>query len=100
MTQATDLSSAAVAASGRAARRATWLFSWPLMVGMAVYVFSVSQGRKVLQDGDTLWHIAAGQWILQHAAIPAQDVYSHTMRGAAWTAHEWLSEVILAAAHQ
>jgi hypothetical protein len=100
MTQAHELSSPAVAGKSQVARRTTWLFSLPLLMGMAVYLFSVSQGRKLLQDGDTLWHIAAGQWILQHGAIPTRDAYSHTMRGAAWTAHEWLSEIILAVAHQ
>ncbi|NPC55462.1 hypothetical protein [Caenimonas soli] len=100
MTQAHELTSPAVAGKSHAGRGASWLFSWPLLVGMAVYLFSISQGRKLLQDGDTLWHIAAGQWILQHGAIPTHDVYSHTMRGAAWTAHEWLAEIILAVAHQ
>ncbi len=35
-----------------------------------------------------------------NGAVPTVDPFSHTMRGAAWTAHEWLSEVILAVAHQ
>jgi hypothetical protein len=100
MTQAHEMSPSAVPANRPAARGATWLFSWPLLIGVGVYLFGVSRGSKLLQDGDTLWHIAAGQWIFQHGAVPTQDVYSHTMRGAAWTAHEWLSEVILAAAHQ
>jgi hypothetical protein len=100
MTQVHELAAPAVAEKSNAGKRATWLFSWPLLVGMAVYLFSIFQGRKLLQDGDTLWHIVAGQWILQHGAIPTQDIYSHTMRGATWTAHEWLAEIILAVAHQ
>ncbi|HXU94370.1 MAG TPA: hypothetical protein VFP33_12015 [Gallionella sp.] len=50
----------------------------------------------MLQDGDTYWHIAAGQWIIGHAAVPTSDPFSHTMQGAPWTAHEWLSETIFA----
>ena len=32
--------------------------------------------------------------------VPTRDPFSNSMPGAVWTAHEWLSEVILAAAHQ
>ena len=51
-------------------------------------------------DGDTYWHVATGRWILENGVVPTQDPFSHTMRGTAWTAFEWLSQVILAAAHQ
>jgi hypothetical protein len=79
---------------------ATWLFSLPLLIGLWVYLYSVFQGKDLLIDGDTYWHIATGQWIMRNGSIPAVDPFSHTMPGAAWTAHEWLAEVILAAAHQ
>ncbi len=73
--------------------------SWPLVVGGLVYLVFVANGAIFFRDGDTYWHIAAGQWILEHGAVPAHDPYSFTMRGAPWTAHEWLSEVLLALAH-
>ena len=79
--------------------RTTWVFSWPLLVGMLVYLFMFYAGSALLNDGDTLLHIATGQWILQHGAVPTTDPFSHTMRGAPWVAHEWLSEVLLAVAH-
>jgi hypothetical protein len=74
------------------------LASWPLLVGVYVYGLSLSS-ENVLKDGDTYWHIAAGRWILEHRAVPAADPFSHTMPGASWTAHEWLSEVLLAGVH-
>jgi hypothetical protein len=52
----------------------------------------------VLGDGDTFMHVAAGDWILAHGAVPRADPFSHSMPGAPWTAHEWLSEVLLALA--
>ncbi|MCI4679195.1 hypothetical protein K9U39_05990 [Rhodoblastus acidophilus] len=52
----------------------------------------------VLNDGDTFWHITAGQWILAHRSAPSVDPFSFTFAGAPWTAHEWLSEVLLAGA--
>lgn len=55
---------------------------------------------KALGDGDTFWHIAAGQHMLKTRAILMQDVFSHTAFGKPWTAHEWLSEIIMAWVHQ
>lgn len=48
-----------------------------------------------LRDGDTSWHLATGEWILNHRTIPVTDPFSYTFRGAQWTAHEWLSEVVM-----
>lgn len=55
---------------------------------------------KSLIDGDTFWHIAAGKHMLESGAILTQDIFSHTAFGKAWTAHEWLSEIIMAWIHQ
>lgn len=76
-----------------------WHCSLPLLVGAFVYLYAIGRGKSLLQDGDTLWHIAAGRWILSNGVIPEQDPFSHTMRGAPWIAHEWLSEIVLALAH-
>lgn len=74
--------------------------SWPLVIGALTYLGFLAYGGLLLRDGDTYWHIAAGRWIIEHGAVPAYDPFSHTMRGAPWTAHEWLSEVMLALAWQ
>lgn len=74
--------------------------SWPIIVGCLTYLGFLAHGKALLGDPDTYWHVAAGRWILDHLAIPFQDPFSHSMRGAPWTAHEWLSEVILTLAHQ
>lgn len=99
MTQANELTAPPVRTQEQASGSLGWLFSWPLLAGMAAYLFCFYLGKRLLQDGDTLWHVAAGQWILQNGFVPAYDPFSHTVRGAAWTAQEWLSEVILAGAH-
>ena len=75
-----------------------WLVSLPLILGVLAYLYGLSQGRGMLMDGDTLSHIVTGRWMLEHGVVPTQDPFSHTMRGAPWTAHEWLSQVVLAAA--
>ncbi len=53
----------------------------------------------VLGDGDTYWHIKAGQWMLQHLAVPRTDPFTYSFAGQPWHAHEWLAEVALAIAY-
>ena len=53
---------------------------------------------QVLNDGDTYWHMATGEWILAHGRVPDHDVFSYTQAGRAWVAHEWLSEALMALA--
>jgi hypothetical protein len=67
---------------------APWLFSWPLLAAVWAYLHALYLGKDLLLDGDTYWHIAAGRWILDKGAVPATDPFSHSMPGAAWTAHE------------
>ncbi len=52
----------------------------------------------VLNDGDTFSHLAAGGWMIAHGAVLHTDPFSATRAGAPWVAHEWLSEVLMAAA--
>ncbi|HJV00215.1 MAG TPA: hypothetical protein VJ752_06665 [Burkholderiaceae bacterium] len=56
--------------------------------------------RPLLVDGDTYWHLTAGQWMWDHLAVPHADPFSATMPGTPWVAHEWLSEVLMALAYQ
>ena len=53
---------------------------------------------QVLNDGDTWWHMATGEWILAHGRVPDRDVFSYTQAGRPWVAHEWLSEALMALA--
>ena len=54
----------------------------------------------VLNDGDTFWHLKTGEWILSRQAIPHTDIFSHTRAGAPWVCHEWLADLLLAAAYK
>lgn len=56
--------------------------------------------QKVLTDGDTYWHIAAGRWMLEHRRVLTHDIFSYTAPGVDWTSHEWLSELFMAGAYQ
>jgi hypothetical protein len=66
------------------------------LAAIAIFLFALAAySPQVLGDGDTWSHIATGQWILAHGAVPRADPFSHSMPGAPWTAHEWLSEILL-----
>lgn len=56
--------------------------------------------KTMLGDGDTGWHIRAGEWILANGRVPETDLFSYTKAGEAWYAWEWLADVVLALAHQ
>ena len=68
-----------------------------LLVALAaVFLFAVSAfSPAVLGDGDTWSHLATGEWMLAHGAVPRADPFSFSMPGAPWTAHEWLSEILM-----
>lgn len=76
--------------------------SWPLLVALLALIGVLSSVRfnALLADPDTYWHLATGRWILEHGTVPLSDPFSHSMSGAAWTAHEWLSELALTGVHQ
>jgi hypothetical protein len=69
------------------------------LAAIAVFLFTLAAfAPQVLGDGDTWSHVATGEWIIAHGAAPRADPFSFSMSGAPWTAHEWLSEVLLALA--
>ena len=61
------------------------------------FVLIFSSGQGLLGDGDTGYHIKTGEIILRTWHIPRNDIYSFHSPPLKWTAHEWLSEVIMAA---
>jgi hypothetical protein len=74
--------------------------SWPLLVGLAALIRALAQPMALLDDPDTYLHIAAGRWMLAHAALPIHDPFSHTLSGAIWVPHEWLAEIVLAVVYR
>jgi hypothetical protein len=53
---------------------------------------------NLFMDGDTGWHLGAGHWIVENMTVPMVDPFSHTHPGKAWTAHEWLAEILMVGA--
>src|ERR1700704_5425648 len=50
----------------------------------------------LLNDGDTYWHIRAGEWMIAHGSVLRADVFSYTATGHDWHTQEWLAEILTA----
>jgi hypothetical protein len=71
------------------------------MVFLGVFLFlALQHGQALLRDGDTGYHIRTGEFIIQNWTIPERDIFSFRSPPIPWTAHEWLSEVIMALVHR
>jgi hypothetical protein len=73
--------------------------AWPVAVASLLYVMLLALGGKLLNDADTWWQIALGDWMIANHAVPHIDVYSWTVTGAPWISSQWLAQVIFAAAY-
>ena len=51
-----------------------------------------------VSDPDIFWHLASGDWMLDHAQLLDRDVFSFTRTGVSYHTGEWLGEIILALA--
>ena len=65
-----------------------------------MFISGASGWISLLGDGDTGWHIRAGQYILQTHSVPTQDLFSFSRPGAPWFAWEWLTDVTYALSFQ
>jgi hypothetical protein len=85
---------------------ARWLlpsFSDFFFLAILAWLFASGGGQGwagLLADGDAGWHIRTGEYILDHRAVPYQDLYSFSKPGAEWFAWEWLADVIAAGLHR
>ena len=48
-----------------------------------------------IRSVDFFWHLAAGEWILDHGRIPRTDPFRFTSESAFWIDHEWLFQLLL-----
>ena len=62
-----------------------------LVLLLCLFVMAV----RPIVDPDFWWHLRTGQYIWETGTVPRHDIFSHTLQGQPWIAHEWLTEVIL-----
>src|SRR4030065_1426818 len=89
---------------GQGWRRLTTYFIPSIGQFLFIVIFLVLSvmptGKQMLADADTGYHIRAGEYILDNLTVPRQDIFSFRSPPLPWTAHEWLSEVIMASLHR
>jgi hypothetical protein len=89
--------STAAAFDKRAAQASSIL---PLFIAVLLIPAVLGSSKTIFNDGDVSWHIATGQWIIDHHAIPRVDPFSFTWAGKLWVPIEWLAEVFYASAYR
>jgi hypothetical protein len=82
------------AKASRLGRVPAWLW-----LGAGSYVLLLVNSSGLLNDSDTYWQMAVGQWILDHRALPRVDVYSFSMPGEAWISSSWLAQILYVASY-
>ncbi len=70
-----------------------------LFISILMYLLFIGY-QGLLADGDTGYHIRAGEVIIDTLSIPRHDIFSFHTPKIPWTAHEWLSEVVMASLHR
>ena len=71
-----------------------WIARNAFPIGLAAAAFTLAVGYPA-GDSDTYWHLASGQWMLDHREILRADVFSSTVSGQPYSVGEWLGEIVL-----
>src|SRR5690348_10730689 len=71
-----------------------------LLIAVLLIPAVLGSSQTIFNDGDVSWHIATGEWILDHRAIPHTDPFSFTWFGKPWVPIEWFAEAIYASAYR
>jgi hypothetical protein len=64
----------------------------PLCLAAAGFILAVGYPTG---DPDTYWHLASGQWMLDHREIIRTDMFSSTVNGQPYSVGEWLGQIVL-----
>lgn len=68
----------------------------PFLAALAAFAVAIARAPA---DPDMYWHLASGKWMVEHAAILRNDVFSSTVTGQPYSVGEWLGEIVLYAAY-
>jgi len=71
-----------------------------VMFAVLFIMLSFFKGGIMLTDGDTGWHIRAGEFMIDTLSVPKTDIFSFRTPPFPWMPHTWLSEVIMALIHR
>jgi hypothetical protein len=71
-----------------------------LLMWMMLFTINSDGTLGLLSDSNTGYHIRSGDFILEHRAVPHNDIFSFTKPGDRWFAFEWLTDVLFALLYQ
>ena len=72
----------------------SWIARNAFPIGLAAAGFTLAVGYPT-GDPDTYWHLASGQWMLDHREILRVDIFSSTVSGQPYSVGEWLGQIVL-----
>ncbi len=70
----------------------------PITVVLAAVAFACVASAFEVLNTSIGWHLAAGRWMLQHREVLRFNPFTLTAEIAPWLDHEWLFQIIAAAA--
>jgi len=84
-------------AARRTARLHLPFWIWP---SLGTLLLLLAVGDRLLNDPDTYWHIAVGDWILTHDSFPRVDVFSFSMKEQPWISTSPGAQIVFAAVYR
>jgi hypothetical protein len=76
-----------------------WTFTFDWLLTTMLFVAIALAAALMPTQNDTFWQLRAGREMWRSREVLLHDTFSHTVYGAAWPNHEWLSQVILYAVY-
>jgi hypothetical protein len=66
---------------------------------LALLAWLSLDAKTPVRDPDLWWHLAVGNWIVQHNSVPETGILSRTAAARPWMAYSWGYEVLLSRAY-
>lgn len=88
---ATEPVSARAEAAAQKTMRLATLIGF-ILAAVLAFAFACTPLRT---STDEFWQLKAGQWIVQHGALPQNEIFTYTAAHLPWHNHEWLTQALM-----
>lgn len=65
-----------------------YILSCPFLITAVSFMLRIN-------DPDLFWHLKVGEYIVNNLSLPRVDIYSWSVYGEPWIAHQWFADVLL-----
>lgn len=69
------------------------------VIFLTIFGYLILNPTELLHDGDTGFHIRAGEWMIQNLRLPSHDLFSFYLPTPPWSNHSWLTQVLMGGLH-